>query len=50
MTKLQIKRCYERAKIGLSEAVLMLVFDHLMERGAAFRYLVKATPPKEESK
>jgi hypothetical protein len=40
MTKREIKRAYLRADFGLSDAIPMLVFDHSMEQGAAFRYLL----------
>ena len=45
-TKREIKRAYLRADIGLSDAVPALMFDHDMDRGEAFRYLMESVRTK----
>lgn len=45
-TKREIKRAYLRADIGLSDAVPALMFDHGMDRGEAFRYLMESAREK----
>lgn len=38
-TKRQIKKEYDAALIGLSDAIPALMYDHYMSRGEALRYL-----------
>lgn len=39
MTKRQIKRAYLKAEIGLSDAILPLMFEHDMMHGEALKFL-----------
>lgn len=46
LTKREIKRQYLRGDIDLSDAIPALMFDHGMDRGEAFRYLMGAARAK----
>lgn len=41
MSKRQIKRAYEKAQMGLEEAVGLLMRDHDMMNGDAKQYLIR---------
>jgi hypothetical protein len=39
MTKRKTKKLYLEAKIGLTDALASLIFDHFMDQGKALEYL-----------
>lgn len=41
LSKRQVKAAFVRGDVGFSDAVPALMFDHQMDRGEAFNYLMK---------